>query len=65
MEAYICDNPQTTVNRFIHSGITAALDGQDIDDLVEPDEDSEHDSGKDFDGSEDSYQSEAEFSDSQ
>ena len=65
MEAYICDNPQIIVNEFIHSGITVALDGQDIDDLVEPDEDSEHDSGKDFDGSEDSYQSEAEFSDSQ
>ena len=65
MEAYICDNPQIIVNGFIHSGITAALDGQDIDDLVKPDEDSEHDSGEDFDGSEDSYQSEAEFSDGQ
>ena len=55
MEVYICDNPQIIVNGFIHLRITAALDGQDIDDLVESDENSEHNSGEDFDGSEDSY----------
>ena len=39
-----------------------ALDGQDIDDLVDPDDDPEHDSGEDFDSEsgEDSIESEEE-----
>ncbi len=59
MAAYISDNPQTIVNGFIHSGITGALDGLEMDNTAEPDNDQGTDSDDDFD------ESEAEFSDSQ
>ena len=59
---YISDKSKIIINGFIRSGIMEALDGQDIDDLVEPDDEPEHDSGENFDSEsgEDSNESEEE-----
>lgn len=59
MATYISDNPHVIVNRFIRFGIMGALDGQETDDLVEPEDDQE------LDSEDDSDESEADFSDSQ
>lgn len=66
MATYVSDNPQMIVNGFIHSEVVGALDGQEIDNLVKPEDDQELDSGEDFDTSgEDFSESEAKLSDSQ
>ena len=60
MATYISNNPQMIVNGFIHSRITATVDGQDIEDTEDQDQDLEdQDSEDDFD------ESEADVSDSQ
>ena len=51
MFEYICDNPQIIVNCFIHSGITAAFDG-DLQSEILLSEDSGSDSSVDSSDSE-------------
>ena len=58
MATYISNNPQMIVNGFIRSRITAAVDGQDIEDTEDQDLE-DQDSEDDFD------ESEADVSDSQ